>query len=221
MTLPHVEPGRNRALRVSLCALCLMMTTETASAQAEIFKSMTSEACTAASRGAVANNARENIESRVARAEASIQPPMPVGELACLDDLMTIDTDFLSGDMFSVGDIFGDLMSGLGTGTITDAAGNAVSRQICQFASEKWGELTEPLSLGAAELSNQIASNNLTDGFAFVNFAPSNSPAAGAPTASPSSASAPQPAPAGPSTGSRPSVGDTIQGIYDNLNTGN
>lgn len=142
-----------------------------AQAQTELFQSMTSSACSNESRHAVALNARRNVESRVSRAEASIQPPIPVGDLSCLDSLMRIGDDFLSGEALSGRDIVLDLLSGLGAKTILGKDGKQVSRQVCDFAVKKWEELTRPLQVGPGDIGAGVAPE-FTRKFAMLNLPP-------------------------------------------------
>jgi len=91
----------------------------------------------------VTSNVRNAIEASVRRAEMTIQAPTPVGDLGCLNDLMTVPLDTFS----NVGGLLDSLMGGLG-----DIASTAleldidVSGMICGFAAEKFATLTSPLS---------------------------------------------------------------------------
>lgn len=187
-----------------------------AGAQTEIFRSMTNERCSDASRDDVANAARLNVESHVTRAEASIQPPTPVGDLSCLNDLMNIDIDFLSGQFFSLDSLLGDFMNGLQNITL-EGIGEEVNRQICQFAQEKWSELTEPLNLSVDDLLGDV-SPDFTSNFALINVAQGqtgsgvtvNGGATPPPTVTPA-----------PTSTNGPNVQDAINQIYNSLNGGN
>jgi len=185
-----------------------------AGAQTEIFRSMTNERCSTASRDDVANAARLNVESHVTRAEASIQPPTPVGDLSCLNDLMNIDIDFLSGQFFSLDSLLGDFMSGLQNITL-EGIGEEVNRQICQFAQEKWSELTEPLNLSVDDLLGDV-SPDFTSNFALLNVSPGQ-PGSGITV---NGGSTPSVTPA-PSSAGDPNVQDAINQIYNSLNGGN
>lgn len=201
-----------------------------AQAQTELFQSMTSSACSHESRGAVAQNARRNVESRVSRAEASIQPPIPVGDLSCLDSLMRIGDDFLSGEVLSGRDIVLDLLKGLGARTILGKDGSEVSRQVCDFAVKKWEELTRPLQAGpggvgggAPEFTRKFAMLNLPppdpDGSSSAPPRESRQPAA-PPAQSPGGASLDASAPRAPSAaGSRGAapVRSAAKGIYEGM----
>jgi len=204
-----------RAVPALLIAGLIGLTPVSAGAQTDIFRAMTNERCSDASRDAVANAARQNVESHVTRSEASIQPPTPIGDLSCLNDLMNIDIDFLSGELFSIGDIFGDLMSGLQNVTLEGIQGE-VTRQICEFASDKWSELTKPLNLSVDDLMGDI-SPDFTSNFALLNVTPGGGSGV-VPRGSVSPASTPQSA---PPVQNGSSVQDTINQIYNSINGGN
>lgn len=91
----------------------------------------------------VSGNARNAIEASVRRAEMSILPPTPVGDLGCLNDLMTAPLDLFSG----IGGLLTNLQNGLQN---FDASALGididVSGMICAYAAEKFAFLTEPLS---------------------------------------------------------------------------
>lgn len=187
----------------------------TVGAQTDIFRSMTNERCSEQSREAVANAARTNVESHVTRAEASIQPPTPVGDLSCLDDLMNVDTDFLSGQFFSLEGLLGSFSSGLQDITL-EGLGGEVNRQICAFAQDKWSELTEPLTLSPEDLLGDV-SPDFTSNFALINLSPDGQ-TGGARTAT----RPPNVTPAPSASGTRrPDVQGTIDQIYNSLNGGN
>jgi len=205
-----------RSLSAIAVAALIGLTPVVATAQTEIFRSMTNERCSSASRDAVANAARQNVESRVARAEASIQPPTPVGDLSCLNDLMNIDIDFLSGKMFSIGDIFGDLLGGLQDITLEGIQGE-VTRQICAFAAEKWEDLTKPLNLSLDDLLGDI-SPGFTSNFALINVTRGD-PGTGVVINGGSTSPQPSSAPRIQSGGS--DVQNTINEIYNSINGGN
>lgn len=103
--------------------------------------------CSAESRQTIADSVRQQIEDSIARATAAIQPPAALGDLSCLNDLMNTPLDMFS----NVGGLLGSLQGGL-TGAIGGVDTN-ISRQVCQFAAEKWGEVTEPLNQRMSELS--------------------------------------------------------------------
>lgn len=187
-----------------------------AGAQTEIFRSMTNERCSSASRDDVANAARLNVESHVTRAEASIQPPTPVGDLSCLNDLMNINIDFLSGQFFSLDSLLGDFMNGLQNITL-EGIGEEINRQICAFAQEKWSELTEPLNLSVDDLLGDV-SPDFTSNFALINVS-QGAPGTGVTInggATPPPAVTPT-----PSSNGDPNVQNAINQIYNSLNGGN
>ena len=197
-----------------------------AQAQTEFFQSMTSSACSSESRHAVAQNARRNAESRVSRAEASIQPPIPVGDLSCLDSLMRIGDDFLSGEALSGRDIVLDLLTGLGAKTILDKDGEQFSRQVCDFAVQKWEELTRPLKVGPGGIRGGVAPE-FTRKFAMLNLpppdpvptppaAPPRRPSARSAPVAPSGAPTPR-APAAAAQGGAKPVLSTAREIYDEM----
>lgn len=198
-----------------------------AQAQTEFFQSMTSSACSSESRNAVAANARRNVESRVSRAEASIQPPIPVGDLSCLDSLMRIGDDFLSGEALSGRDIVLDLLTGLGAKTILGDDGSQASRQVCDFAVKKWEELTRPLKVGPGGIRGGVAPE-FTRKFAMLNLPPPDpapAPPAAPPPPQPSARSAPAAssgaptlrAPAAAAHGGAKPVLSTAKEIYDEM----
>lgn len=91
----------------------------------------------------VSDNARNAIEASVRRAEMSILAPTPVGDLGCLNDLMTAPLDLFSG----IGGLLGNLQTGLQNFDMSDLNIDIdVSGMICAFAAEKFATLTEPLS---------------------------------------------------------------------------
>lgn len=101
------------------------------------------ERCSPASADALSQALREAIEGNVRRAEAVILPPTPVGDLGCLNDLMTAPLDSFSG----VGGMLGALTGGLGNfdgGSI--GLDIDVSGMICRAAAERWADLTQGLS---------------------------------------------------------------------------
>jgi hypothetical protein len=195
-------------------AVLLGLSPAAAGAQTEIFRSMTNERCSSASRDDVANAARLNVESHVTRAEASIQPPTPVGDLSCLTDLMNIDIDFLSGQFLSLDSLLGDFMSGLQNISL-EGIGEEINRQICAFAQEKWSELTEPLNLSVEDLLGDV-SPDFTSNFALINVS-QGEPGSGV-TLNGVSAPSPQ---VTPRSRTDQNVQDAINQIYNSLNGGN
>lgn len=91
-----------------------------------------------------AEDVRKQVEDYVNRSEAAIQPPSPVGDLSCLNDLMSsIDlTSIFSGAMPGMS----SLMNKLGGAGLMAATGpGGIEGMICQFAQQKWQELTSKL----------------------------------------------------------------------------
>lgn len=91
-----------------------------------------------------AQDVRNQVDSFVNRSETAIQPPSPVGDLSCLNDLMSsIDlTSIFSGAMGGMG----GLMNKLGVSGLSAATGpGGIEGMICQFAQQKWQELTGKL----------------------------------------------------------------------------
>lgn len=136
----------------------LMMSLPAHADNLSILREKTSALCAAGDRDTSAESARKNIESHVARAEAAIQPPIPIGDLACLNDLMNFDLSVLSSGMFNLDSLFSGLTSGLDLSVdgIIDATGEAVSKEICSFVDEKWKDLTDSLDLSADDLNDMI-----------------------------------------------------------------
>lgn len=132
-----------------LSSLMILSTTE--SARADWIQDLMDPACNPGIANDMAADIRQNIENSVKRAEAAIQAAIPTADLSCLNDLMNAPLDIFS----NIGGIMGNLQAGF-SGAISgavDAAGAEVSRQVCQFAQDKWNQLTEPLTGGLDELS--------------------------------------------------------------------
>lgn len=102
---------------------------------------------------AVTTNIRAAIEASVRRAEASIAAPMAIGDLSCLNDLMNAPLDIFS----NIGGLMGSLQAGL-LSSVSFPMDLDVSGMLCDFAAEKWGELTG--GLGGMDIS--------LDGFAMT-----------------------------------------------------
>jgi hypothetical protein len=88
----------------------------------------------------VTDNVREAIEASVRRAEASIMAPAGVADLGCLNDLMSAPIDIFS----NVGSVMGALQGGVFDSLPFDMDMD-VSGMVCDFAAEKWGDLTQGL----------------------------------------------------------------------------
>lgn len=103
-------------------------------------------------RDKVSSTVRGKIEAHIARAEAAIQAPIPIGDLSCLDDLMNESIDIFS----NIGGLMGTLSAGLGNvkgGNVSDQfEGMDLSGQVCKFAQRKWAEVTTPLNAGLDDL---------------------------------------------------------------------
>ena len=120
------------------------------------------ESCEPDVKNEMAEGIRKQIEDHVARAEASINPAIPIGDLSCLNDLMNAPLDIFS----NVGGLLGNLQAGL-AGALNPSGlleGLDVSRQICQFAQDKWNEVSEPLSGSLGDFTIP----NIADAFSSV-----------------------------------------------------
>lgn len=106
------------------------------------------QACSDESRQTIADTIRQQIEDSVARATAAIQPPAAIGDLSCLNDLMNAPLDSFS----NMGGILGSLQGGLG-GAIGSVGDLDISRRVCEFAAERWSNVTEPLDFRLSEIS--------------------------------------------------------------------
>lgn len=103
-------------------------------------------------RDKISGSVRDTIEAHIARAEAAINAPIPIGDLSCLDDLMNESIDIFS----NIGGLMGTLSAGLGNvqgGNVNEAfEGMDLSGQVCKFAQKKWAEVTTPLTSGLDDL---------------------------------------------------------------------
>lgn len=136
---------RATALMLSVLALNAMPTVSLA----DWTEGLQDQRCDPETADALSEALRNAIEGSVRRAEAAILPPTPVGDLGCLNDLMTAPIDTFSG----VGGMLGALSGGLGN--FDPSSMNLdidVSGMICQAAAEKWATLTEPLSQFDADI---------------------------------------------------------------------
>lgn len=118
-----------------------------------------SDSCSSASANTLSKSVRDNIEDSMKRAEASIKPPSPVGDMGCLDDLMSnVGINIFSEDQAFGGSMasgivsqlmgsLGDQLGSAGLGDILNASGDPMGA-VCKFAEEKWGELTGGLGGG-------------------------------------------------------------------------
>lgn len=228
----NLHMGRNALL----CAALAAVTIVPGPALADWTRSIQDERCSPESADALSKALRDAIEANVRRAEAVILPPTPVGDLGCLNDLMTAPLDTFSG----VGGMLGSLTGGLGNfdgGSI--GLDIDVSGMICKAAAERWADLTEGLSgvdldipsyAGvAAKASQRLASG----GISFVpgmsgskEYRDSKGSAGGTGVVPPGSytptPSTPAPAPAAPAptTPTTPATGGG-NSIWDSMNGGN
>lgn len=129
-----------------------------------IIQDMLMENCSPESKDALSSLVREAIESKVLRAEASILPPSPVGDLACLQDLMNAPLDKFSNIGGLMDTLKGSLSGSLGS--IPGLGGSSIGDQVCAFAAEKWSELTKPLDMALGDLQGSTKSvSNVWDNF--------------------------------------------------------
>lgn len=131
-------------------------------AQADWIKDMTSERCSDRSRTRVAASVRDQIEFSVRRSEAAIAPPAPIGDLGCLEGLMSlpIDTFAPSGGL---GSLFSGSLDGILNGDGSQA------RQFCGFARKKWMEATRGLAK-AKKGNSTFVLPDFASSFDLVNF---------------------------------------------------
>ena len=110
---------------------------------------MTSELCSTESRNFVASNVRKQIESSVQRAEASINPPVPIEELGCLEGLMNLPI----ANFASTGSL-----GGLFDGTLDRIinSNGSVAAPFCSYAEREWRKATRPLSGMAFRLPSYL-----------------------------------------------------------------
>ena len=120
-----------------LAALAGVLAACAASADADWVHDMLLEDCSTESRNRLEASVRQNIESSVRRAEASIEAPASIGDLGCLDGLMDVDIDVFAS-VGPLSSVFSNSLDGLLTGP-------AGSKRICRFAHRKWNEVTRPL----------------------------------------------------------------------------
>lgn len=145
--------------------LALSVSSMAASAQTQIIQDMMMANCSPESRDSLSTLVRQAIEDKVRRAEASILPPSPVGDLACLQDLMTAPLDSFS----NVGSLM-DTLRGSMSGSLGNipglGGGGGIGAQVCAFAAERWSELTGPLTMSLADLQGSTTSvSNVWDSF--------------------------------------------------------
>ena len=154
--------------RTALAGFSFILVGLSGQARADWIESAYDSRCDPAIVAQMSDAKRDTIEASVRRAEASILPPSAVGDLSCLNDLMTAPLDTFS----SIGGLVGSLSGGIqdvslsGLNLDIDVAG-----AICDVAAEKWATLTEPLNgLGtsltsfastAASSADRIASGSV------------------------------------------------------------
>ena len=111
--------------------------------RADWIESVLDQRCDPADISGVTSEVRTAIEASVRRSEATIQAPSSIGDLSCLNDLMTAPLDTFS----NLGGIIGSLQTGLERLSKLDLNLDMnIAGNICSLAAEKWAELTAPLS---------------------------------------------------------------------------
>ena len=121
-----------------LAALAMILTVGITPASAEWIHDMMIEDCSEESRDRLSAATRQKIELSVRRAESSIEPPAPIGELGCLDGLMDINLD----EFAPVGPL-SEIFSGSLDGVLNQAGD---TRRFCRFARRRWNDMTNPLT---------------------------------------------------------------------------
>ena len=149
----HMGGTRMKYLMGTAILSSAMLFSTVDDARADWIQDMMDPACDPGISGDIAAGIRQTIEDSVKRAEASIQAAIPTADLSCLTGLMNAPLDIFS----NIGGIMGNLQSGisgmLNPGALLGAAGEAVNRQVCQFAQDKWAEVTQPLTDALGDLS--------------------------------------------------------------------
>lgn len=134
---------RSQSAIVGALALCVGVIAPSVMHAEDWLDSIQDARCAPEDIEGVSNYVRNAIEASVRRAEMAIQAPTPVGDLACLTDLMTAPLDTFS----QVGGLLDSLTSGLGDiSTMSLNLDMDVSGMICAYAAEKFATLTNPLS---------------------------------------------------------------------------
>lgn len=147
---PHISG------KIGGLACLLMLSVAPVSVSADWIPSSLDERCDPADVDAISNSIREAIEASVRRAEASIAPPAGIGDLSCLDDLMRAPLDIFS----NIGGLMGTLQAGLFS-SLSFPVDFDASGMLCQFAAQRWGELTS--GLGDVNIAlNQFANTPAT-----------------------------------------------------------
>lgn len=207
----------------------------TANAQTQWIKDKLSDQCSAESQNQIADATRKSIEESVARAEASIKAPASVADLSCMNDLMSANLDIFSSSWmnmgsFNIDSIINDITGGLKSGLSVESLSSGVERAICDFAKEKFSELTSGLTGSMNDIVSGASDlKKFTDGFGLLNMkfnsgggsGTTGSPVVSRPRTPKTTTTTPAPtAPAtGPSTGPS-STEAQIQSIWSSINGG-
>ena len=144
---------------VGIAAALLVSTVGSAPASADWIMDSLDPRCSTQARAAIAEGVRREIENSVRRAEASIEAPIPVGDLSCLADLMEAPLDIFS----EVGDLLSVFQRAFDGSINTDG----MSRQLCRFAARKWDEVTAPVTTGLDDLKGSAP--GFTQNFGLLN----------------------------------------------------
>jgi len=161
-------------LRITTACVIGIMASS-ASAQTQWIQDTLSDQCSAASKEALAEDVRDSIEESVARAEASIQAPASVADLSCMNNLLNANLDIFSSqaggfDSFNVDSMINDVVGGLKAGLSVQTLTGGVERAICDFAQEKFGDLTNGLTGSMDDIVSGTSDlPTFTDGFGLLN----------------------------------------------------
>ncbi|MBT28083.1 MAG: hypothetical protein CMO01_00370 [Thalassobius sp.] len=145
-----------------------------AHAQTSWIQDTITEQCSTESRQQVADGVRGSIEASVARSEASIKPPASVGDLSCMSDLLKADVDVFSESWMDLGsfDVEGminDVTGGLKSGLSVQTLSSGVERAICDFAEEKFEEVTGGIDGSMDDILAGAEQPSFSDGFGLLN----------------------------------------------------
>ena len=121
-----------------LATLAMILAIGITPASAEWIHDMMIEDCSEESRDRLAAATRQKIELSVRRAESSIEPPAPIGELGCLEGLMDINL-YVFAPVGPLSQVFSGSLDG-----VLNQAGD--TRRFCRFARRRWNEMTNPLT---------------------------------------------------------------------------
>lgn len=194
-----------------------------ANAQTAWIEDTLSEQCSTAAREQVASGVRGSIEESVARAEASIQAPSPVMDLACLNDLMDADIDVFSetwDQASGLASIINDVTSGLKSGLSVSTLSSGVERAICDFAEEQFETLTSGLTGSMSHITSGIEMPTFSDGFGLLNVGYSTGSSSGSTSGSASSGSSDSTTTGTTSTNASSDTESQIQGIWESISGG-